>query len=162
MVTLLFIWKTHERRESILRREFDKAIRIINKNLSEENHLKFLHWDLHKNSQGKPTNVLDVLLKVAFRALSLTEFFYCQVTPRSETAEHWPALLSSIDPYICDNNSNSDNTECTDIVGDISHEDISGSSDSSGNATAEDKVENIGLPPLKPPKFQNGVCELTV
>ncbi|KAK3159286.1 hypothetical protein QOZ80_2AG0148200 [Eleusine coracana subsp. coracana] len=156
-IIILNLIKTHERRESILRREFDKAIRIINKNLSEENHLKFLHWDLHKNSQGKPTNVLDVLLKVAFRALSLTEFFYCQVTPRSETAEHWPALLSSIDPYICDNNSNSDNTECTDIVGDISHEDISGSSDSSGNATAEDKVENIGLPPLKPPKFQNGV-----
>ncbi|GJN22478.1 hypothetical protein PR202_gb10043 [Eleusine coracana subsp. coracana] len=131
-IIILNLIKTHERRESILRREFDKAIRIINKNLPEENHLKFLHWDLHKNSQGKPTNVLDVLLKVAFRALSLTEFFYCQVAPRSETAEHWPALLSSIDPYICDNNSNSDNTECTDIAGDISQEDISGSSDSSG------------------------------
>ncbi|OEL34800.1 Phosphoinositide phosphatase SAC2 [Dichanthelium oligosanthes] len=105
----------------------------------------------------KPTNVLDVLLKVAFRALSLTDFFYCQVTPSSETAAHWPTLLSGLDPYLCDENSNSDNTECTEIVGDISQEDISGSSDSSGNATAEDKVENSELPPLKPPKFQKGV-----
>jgi hypothetical protein len=106
---------------------------------------------------SKPTNVLDVLLKVAFRALSLTEFFYCQVAPSSETAAHWSTLLSGLEPYLCDDNSNSDNTECSEIVGDISQEDISGSSDSSGNATAEDKVENSELPPLKPPKFQKGV-----
>nr|CAB3447916.1 unnamed protein product [Digitaria exilis] len=106
---------------------------------------------------SKPTNVLDVLLKVAFRALSLTEFFYCQVAPSSDTAAHWPTLLSGLDPYLCDDNSNSDNTECSEIVGDIVQEDISGSSDSSGNATAEDKVENSELPLLKPPKFQKGV-----
>ncbi|RLM78298.1 phosphoinositide phosphatase SAC2-like [Panicum miliaceum] len=156
-IIILNLIKTRERRESILRREFDKAIKIINKSLSEEDHLRFLHWDLHKNSQGKPTNVLDVLLKVAFRALSLTEFFYCQVAPSSETAAHWSTLLSGLEPYLCDDNSNSDNTECSEIVGDISQEDISGSSDSSGNATAEDKVENSELPPLKPPKFQKGV-----
>ncbi|XP_062220505.1 phosphoinositide phosphatase SAC3-like [Phragmites australis] len=156
-IIILNLIKTRERRESILRREFDKAIRVINNSFSEENHLRFLHWDLHQNSQGKPTNVLDVLLKVAFRALSLTEFFYCQVASGSETAAHWPALLSGLDPYLCDDNSNSDNTECTDIVGDISQEDISGSSDFSGNATTEGKVENSELPPLKPPKFQKGV-----
>ncbi|KAG2662060.1 hypothetical protein PVAP13_1KG521340 [Panicum virgatum] len=155
-IIILNLIKTRERRESILRREFDKAIKIINKSLSEEDHLRFLHWDLHKNSQGKPTNVLDVLLKVAFRALSLTEFFYCQVAPSSETAAHWSTLFG-LEPYLCDDNSNSDNTECYDIVGDISQEDISGSSDSSGNATAEDKVENSELRPLKPPKFQKGV-----
>lgn len=44
--------KKRERRESILRREFDRAIRIINKSIPEENHLRFLHWDLHENSQG--------------------------------------------------------------------------------------------------------------
>ncbi|CAO2040443.1 unnamed protein product [Urochloa humidicola] len=160
-IIILNLIKTRERRESILRREFDKAIKIINKSLSEENHLRFLHWDLHQNSQGKPTNVLDVLLKVAFRALSLTEFFYCQVAPSSETTAHWPTLLSGLDPYLCDDgNSNSDNTECSEIVGDISQEDISGSSDSSGNATAEDKVENSELPPLKPPKFQKESPEL--
>ncbi|WVZ73391.1 hypothetical protein U9M48_021702 [Paspalum notatum var. saurae] len=156
-IIILNLIKTRERRESILRREFDKAIKIINMSLSEEDHLRFLHWDLHKNSQGKPTNVLDVLLKVAFRALSLTEFFYCQVAPSSDTAAQWPTISSGIDPYLCDDNSNSDNTECTEIAGDISQEDISGSSDSSGNATAEDKVDNSGLPPLKPPKFQKGV-----
>jgi len=64
---------------------------------------------------------------------------------------------SGLEPYLCDDNSNSDNTECYDIVGDISQEDISGSSDSSGNTTAEDKVENSELRPLKPPKFQKGV-----
>ncbi|CAD6343498.1 unnamed protein product [Miscanthus lutarioriparius] len=155
-IIILNLIKTRERRESILRREFDKAIKIINKSLSEENHLRFLHWDLHQNSQGKPTNVLDVLLKVAFRALNLTEFFYCQVAPSSETSTQWPTLLNGLDPYLCDDN-NSDDTECTEIVGDVSQEDISGSSDSSGNATAEDKFENSGLPPPKPPKFQKGV-----
>ncbi|AQK75509.1 Phosphoinositide phosphatase SAC3 [Zea mays] len=155
-IIILNLIKTRERRESILRREFDKAIKIINKSLSEENHLRFLHWDLHQNSQGKPTNVLDVLLKVAFRALNLTEFFYCQVAPNSETSAQCPTLLNGLDQYLCDDN-NSDDTECTEIVGDVSQEDISGSSDSSGNATTEDKFENSGLPPPKPPKFQKGV-----
>ncbi|AQK75504.1 Phosphoinositide phosphatase SAC2 [Zea mays] len=104
----------------------------------------------------KPTNVLDVLLKVAFRALNLTEFFYCQVAPNSETSAQCPTLLNGLDQYLCDDN-NSDDTECTEIVGDVSQEDISGSSDSSGNATTEDKFENSGLPPPKPPKFQKGV-----
>lgn len=63
---------------------------------------------------------------------------------------------NGLNPYLCDDN-NSDDTECTEIVGDVSQEDISGSSDSSGNATAEDKFENSGLPPPKPPKFQKGV-----
>lgn len=38
-------------RESILRAEFANAIDFINKDLSEENRLKFLHWDLHKHSR---------------------------------------------------------------------------------------------------------------
>jgi hypothetical protein len=48
-----YSWKTREKRprESILRREFDRAIKIINNDLPGENHLRFLHWDLHKNSQ---------------------------------------------------------------------------------------------------------------
>ncbi|KQK02059.1 phosphoinositide phosphatase SAC2 [Brachypodium distachyon] len=148
-IIILNLIKTRERRESILRREFDKAIRILNQKFPEENHLRFLHWDLHKNSQGKPTNVLDVLLKVAFRALSLTEFFYCQVVPPSgsEGPPHWPAILNGQDPYFCDENSNSD----------ISQDDISGSSDSSGNGTAEDKAETSESPKLKPPIFQKGV-----
>lgn len=38
-------------RESILRAEFANSIDYINKDLPEEDHLKFLHWDLHKHSR---------------------------------------------------------------------------------------------------------------
>lgn len=38
-------------RETILRAEFANAIKLINKDLAEENHLKFLHWDLNKHSR---------------------------------------------------------------------------------------------------------------
>lgn len=51
--TLYYSWKTREKRprEIILRREFDRAIKIINSGLPGEDHLRYLHWDLHKNSQ---------------------------------------------------------------------------------------------------------------
>lgn len=82
-VIILNLIKTHEKkpRESILRAEFANAIEFINKDLSEENRLKFLHWDLHKHSRSKATNVLVLLGKVAAYALTLTGFFYSQVTP---------------------------------------------------------------------------------
>lgn len=54
MISLFFINdQTHEKkpRESILRAEFANAIDFINKDLSEENRLRFLHWDLHKHFQ---------------------------------------------------------------------------------------------------------------
>lgn len=38
-------------RESILRTEFANAIDYINKDLTEDNRLRFLHWDLHKHSR---------------------------------------------------------------------------------------------------------------
>ncbi|KAI8553259.1 hypothetical protein RHMOL_Rhmol05G0001800 [Rhododendron molle] len=82
-IIILNLIKTHEKkpRESILRAEFANAIEFINKDLSEENRLKFLHWDLHKHSRSKATNVLVLLGKVAAYALTLTGFFYSQVTP---------------------------------------------------------------------------------
>ncbi|XP_010273908.1 PREDICTED: phosphoinositide phosphatase SAC3-like isoform X2 [Nelumbo nucifera] len=82
-IIILNLIKTREKkpRESILRAEFANAIDFINKDLSEENRLKFLHWDLHKHSRSKATNVLALLGKVAAYALNLTGFFYCQVTP---------------------------------------------------------------------------------
>ena len=45
--------QTQERkpRESILRAEFANAIEFINKDVSDENRLRFLHWDLHKHSR---------------------------------------------------------------------------------------------------------------
>ncbi|KAI8016918.1 Phosphoinositide phosphatase SAC4 [Camellia lanceoleosa] len=95
-IIILNLIKTHEKkpRESILRAEFANAIEFINKDLSEENRLKFLHWDLHKHSRRKATNVLLLLGKVAAYALTLTGFFYCQVTPalRSEGYINWPCI----------------------------------------------------------------------
>ncbi|KAL2250988.1 UNVERIFIED_CONTAM: Phosphoinositide phosphatase SAC3 [Sesamum indicum] len=52
-IIILNLIKTNEKkpRESILRAEFANAIEVINKDLSEENRLKFLHWDLNKHSR---------------------------------------------------------------------------------------------------------------
>ncbi|KAK2992572.1 hypothetical protein RJ640_009182 [Escallonia rubra] len=95
-IIILNLIKMHEKRprESILRTEFANAIDTINKDLSEENHLKFLHWDLHKHSRSKATNVLLTLGKFAECTLTLTSLFYCQVTPpvRSERCLKWPDL----------------------------------------------------------------------
>lgn len=82
-IIILNLIKTNEKRprESILRTEFANAIECINRNLPKENRLKFLHWDLHKHSRSKATNVLLLLGKMAAYALTLTGFFYCQLQP---------------------------------------------------------------------------------
>ncbi|RDX69196.1 Phosphoinositide phosphatase SAC3, partial [Mucuna pruriens] len=94
-IIILNLIKTYERkpRESILRAEFGNAIDFINKDLSEENRLRFLHWDL-KHFQSKATNVLLLLGKVAAYALTLTGFLYCQVspTPSPEDCTKWPSI----------------------------------------------------------------------
>ncbi|CAH1425401.1 unnamed protein product [Lactuca virosa] len=84
-IIILNLIKTKEKRprESLLRVEFANAIELINKDLPEENRLKFLHWDLNKYSRNKSTNVLALLGKVATYALNLTGLFYCQVIPNS-------------------------------------------------------------------------------
>ncbi|KAH9652904.1 phosphoinositide phosphatase SAC3 [Citrus sinensis] len=57
-IIILNLIKTQEKkpRESILRQEFANAIDFINKDLSEENRLRFLHWDLHKHSRRNVNN----------------------------------------------------------------------------------------------------------
>ncbi|KAB1218308.1 Phosphoinositide phosphatase SAC2 [Morella rubra] len=84
-ILILNLIKTRERkpRETILRAEFANAIRFINKNLTVENRLRFLHWDLHRHSTSKATNVLTQLGKVAAYALNATGIFYCQMKPNS-------------------------------------------------------------------------------
>ncbi|KAL6861880.1 hypothetical protein ACP4OV_017580 [Aristida adscensionis] len=158
-IIILNLIKTREKRprESILRREFDRAIKIINNSLPGEKHLRFLHWDLHKNSQRKSANALEVLLKVAFEALNLTEFFYCQVSPaqREDSSLILNDLLKNGIGSRVSGDSNCSNTDCTDLD-DISQEDTCRSSES-GNGIAEDKVEINGSAPIKPPKFQKGV-----
>uniref|UniRef100_A0A0D9WMW1 SAC domain-containing protein n=1 Tax=Leersia perrieri TaxID=77586 RepID=A0A0D9WMW1_9ORYZ len=149
-IIILNLIKKRERRprESILRREFDKAIKIINNDLPGENHLR------------KSTNALQVLLKVAFEALNLTEFFYCQVPPArrvgSSFSLHAP-LKNGFGHHECDDINNDDTTDCIDNIDDMSQEDTCGSSDTSGNGAAEDIAEDNGPMPIKPPKFQKGV-----
>ncbi|XP_039014669.1 phosphoinositide phosphatase SAC3-like isoform X1 [Hibiscus syriacus] len=102
-IIILNLIKTQEKkpRESILRQEFANAIDVINKDLSEENRLRFLHWDLHKHSRCKATNVLLLLGKVAAYALMLTGFFYCRLTStlRPEECMAWSSFenLNEID-----------------------------------------------------------------
>jgi hypothetical protein len=95
-IIILNLIKTNERkpRESILRAEFANAIDFINKDLPEENRLRFLHWDLHKHFHSKTENVLALLGKVAACALMLTGFFYYQLTPAMKL-EGYMSLSSS-------------------------------------------------------------------
>ncbi|KAF6147989.1 hypothetical protein GIB67_024164 [Kingdonia uniflora] len=88
-IIILNLIKTRERkpRESILRAEFANAIEFINKDLSDDSRLRFLHWDLHKHSRSKGTNVLALRGGVVEYALTLMGFFYCQVTPELITQE---------------------------------------------------------------------------
>ncbi|WZZ62253.1 hypothetical protein YC2023_062360 [Brassica napus] len=81
-IIILNLIKTREKRprETILRAEFANAIKVINKGLSKEDRLRPLHWDLHKHSRKKGTNVLAILDRLATYALNLTGIFYCQLT----------------------------------------------------------------------------------
>ncbi|KAL6496444.1 hypothetical protein OROGR_029702 [Orobanche gracilis] len=154
-IIILNLIKTNEKkpRESILRAEFANAIEVINKDLPEENRLKFLHWDLHKHSRSKATNVLLLLAKVAAYALTLTGFFYCQVTPAllSEGNFEWPMFENKVTPDISI-------LTCPDTDITMHNYDENGDSDDSdikssgGNNTS--KNNNF---PVKPPMIQRGV-----
>lgn len=151
-IIILNLIKTNEKkpRESILRTEFANAIEVINKDLPEENRLKFLHWDLHKHSRSKPTNVLLLLGRVATYALTMTGFFYCQLAPslRLEGYSKWPCIETSV------TNDASTPAHC-DTESEIQHdpEDLENSDGkfSGGNILAN--CSAVG----KPLMFQNGV-----
>ncbi|XP_010535792.1 PREDICTED: phosphoinositide phosphatase SAC4-like isoform X2 [Tarenaya hassleriana] len=141
-IIILNLIKTKEKkpRESILRAEFANAIDFINKDLSEENRLRFLHWDLHKHFQSKTANVLALLGKVAAYALMLTGLFYYQVTP---------AMM--LEGYMCLPLSDA-NTEETDN----SDDDNGGCDIPETNTTGSKTIAN-GNCDTKPPRFQKGV-----
>ncbi|WOK97567.1 phosphoinositide phosphatase SAC3-like [Canna indica] len=82
-IVILNLVKSHEKkpRESLLRAEFANAIDYINKDLSEAKHLKFLHWDIQRDTRRRGANVLELLGKVATRALDITGFFHLCITP---------------------------------------------------------------------------------
>ncbi|XAR51117.1 hypothetical protein NMG60_11005660 [Bertholletia excelsa] len=151
-IIILNLIKTQEKkpRESILRAEFANAIEFINKDLSEESRLKFLHWDLHKYSRSKAINALVVLGKVAAYALTVTGFFYCQAMPalRSEGCINWPFWENSdASDQSSERNFNAVNEN-------------NGYGESVGNLEmttyGSNNLEN-GNHPVKPPMLQKGV-----
>ncbi|KAJ9190448.1 hypothetical protein P3X46_001650 [Hevea brasiliensis] len=140
-IIILNLIKTHEKkpRESILRAEFSNAIRYLNKGLSEDKRLRFLHWDLHRHSR-KATNVLSLLGKVAAYALNLTGIFYCQVTP-------------SLRPMGLLSYSEKNDDECS--LKNPSNENDLGRHLDSGIGNVD--CEANGNQSIKAPMFQNGV-----
>ncbi|KAI3902159.1 hypothetical protein MKW92_040995 [Papaver armeniacum] len=145
-IIILNLIKTHEKRprESILRTEFANAIEFINKDLPEENRLRFLHWDLSRHSRSKATNVLAVLGRVAANALDLTDFFFCEVKQESgpdETVKSPPHETSDA----CDGSP-------------VTHfDDNVDSADSSETFPGEESGETQENPLVKPLRCQKGV-----
>ncbi|KAM6563264.1 hypothetical protein CsatB_023262 [Cannabis sativa] len=77
-IIVLNLIKTVEKRprEMMLRREYANAVGYLNQILSQDNHVRFIHWDFHKFAKSKSANVLAVLGNVARQALDLTGFYY--------------------------------------------------------------------------------------
>ncbi|KAG5523611.1 hypothetical protein RHGRI_035420 [Rhododendron griersonianum] len=143
-VIILNLIKTREKkpRESILRAEFGNAIALINKDLTGENRLKFLHLDLNKYSKNKAIDVLALLWKVAAYALNFTGFFYCQVAPTSGTK-------GLINWSYFQNNYNGDfsvQNLCDTKMG------VNGETDDTCSS-----IDKCGKRFVKPPMFQKGV-----
>ncbi|KAK1280159.1 Phosphoinositide phosphatase SAC2 [Acorus gramineus] len=164
-IIILNLIKTREKkpRESILRSEFANAIDFINKDLPEESRLKFLHWDLNKHSRSKTTNVLALLHKVASYALTLTGFFYCQVTPilKLEGALNWHTSEQDYLRNWFGQNTCNSNTDAAGIL-------VSGPNNQNGfsdiaeygtigNECQEDNVSHVENCLVEPPKLQTGV-----
>ncbi|KAL1547867.1 phosphoinositide phosphatase SAC4-like [Salvia divinorum] len=153
-IIILNLIKTNEKkpRESILRTEFANAIEVINRDLSEENRLKFLHWDLNKHSRSKSTNVLLLLGKVATYALTLTGFFYCQATPEMLSGGQLkcpsyenlfaPGMATSTNSHAENGKHNDEETEDSDN---------SDRKSSGGNSSTNSN------PSVRPPMIQKGV-----
>ncbi|KAF8776086.1 hypothetical protein HU200_003768 [Digitaria exilis] len=111
-IIILNLIKTREKkpRESLLRAEFAKAIHYINKGLTEDKRLKFLHMDLSKLSRRKGTNVLALLNKVASDVLDLTEFLHCKISTSAKSEDAASGERTVAKP--CDDKSNSNQSEC--------------------------------------------------
>ncbi|KAF9616130.1 hypothetical protein IFM89_028596 [Coptis chinensis] len=156
-IIILNLIKTRERkpRESILRAEFANAIEFINKDLSEENRLKFLHWDLHKHCRSKATNVLALLGKVASFALNLTGFFYCQVTPelRLDGPLEHPHFRTDKNALYSRNSDVADLSLQTCSGNEMDNEDNSEIGPDEDNADADTSRNHV----MKPCTFQKGV-----
>ncbi|KMZ57881.1 Polyphosphoinositide phosphatase [Zostera marina] len=98
-IFILNLIKTQEKkpRESKLRTEFAKSICHINKDLSAENELKFIHWDLNRRPRRKAADVLEVLGKVAANSLNETGFFHHEVAPNLKNDNVFSYTIPGID-----------------------------------------------------------------
>ncbi|XP_044487636.1 phosphoinositide phosphatase SAC2-like isoform X3 [Mangifera indica] len=81
-IILLNLIRAREKkpRETILRAEFEKAVRFVNKNLTKENRIRLFNLDLQKYSR-KATHALTLLSRLGLIALGATGVFYCRVRP---------------------------------------------------------------------------------
>ncbi|KAK2997112.1 hypothetical protein RJ639_025402, partial [Escallonia herrerae] len=146
-IIILNLIKTREKRprESILRAEFASAIDYVNKDLPEENRLKFLHWDINKCSRNKATNVLTILSKMALYSLNITRFFSCQVNPSSRGREllNWSYFEKDDGgDWSVQNWRNANNG--TDNLGNSDRRD-NGSSRESGNQRVKIQISQKGI-----------------
>ncbi|KAJ1698653.1 hypothetical protein LUZ63_007165 [Rhynchospora breviuscula] len=149
--------KERRPRESLLRREFVKAIENINNQLPPKNQLQYLHWDVHMKPRGRPAvEVLVRLAKIAENSLKKTGYFYSRVPPPDgpDPLACWSAYLKKhiSDENNSSDNTNGDNTDDTETLGEGS-QCTSSSSDTSAVGTTED----IEILNPESPMFQKGI-----
>ncbi|ESW07378.1 hypothetical protein PHAVU_010G125000 [Phaseolus vulgaris] len=146
-IIILNLIKTREKkpRETILRTEFANAVRSINKNLRGEDRLRFLHWDLHRHSRCKATNVLGQLGKVAAYALKLTGIFYSPVTPNMR--------LDRLSQYSYSENNNV-NDHCITEEASINKNNVDKETEISNCYCRDDENKDYSV---KPQTLQSGV-----
>nr|XP_029124402.1 phosphoinositide phosphatase SAC2 [Elaeis guineensis] len=157
-IIILNLIKTCEKkpRESLLRAEFVHVIDYINKDLSEESRLRFLHWDLHKHSRRKDINVLALLGKAAACALDLTGIFYCRVIPvlPIQVAPKWPIIAKDT---AGDSPCNIYDSRAGVVKSGNGSSEDKGNSNISGSESPADNSETDGSSLSKQPTFQKGV-----
>lgn len=158
IIILNLIKKKEKRpRESLLRREFVKAIENINNQLPPKNQLQYLHWDVHMKPRSSPAvEVLVRLARIAEDALKRTGYFYSRV-PSADGPDPLPCWSAYLKKHISDENNNSDhtngdNTDDTETLGEGSQ-----CTSSSSDTSAVGTTEEIEILNPESPMFQKGI-----
>ncbi|CAL5417230.1 unnamed protein product [Camellia sinensis] len=146
-IIVLNLIKTVEKRprEMMLRREFTNAVGYLNQILSEENHLKFIHWDFHKFAK--------ILGGVASEALDLTGFYYSgKPTIVKKRATQLSRTSTGRDASLRDLRANSGELamigSCNDTLNSLMKQ------DSQSDSSEQISKDNYGG---SAPRFQSGV-----
>ncbi|GAA0160665.1 phosphatase [Lithospermum erythrorhizon] len=103
-IIILDLVKAFEKKpqESILLVEFGHAIDVINRDLTEEDRLRFLHFDLSEHSKRKAKTALDSLKIVADNALDMTGFLFCLLCYATLSMMSQRLLISSLPPAVAE------------------------------------------------------------